>query len=240
MKHLQSIQSTKWHHLFALAIVFVGYSSVAQAQQRACIIDDYTWQISCGRLATYEEINQYQFQNQNQTGYPSPPIPQYQPRYPQEYRKPEPVIVPTPAPKTDVWHQNNQVAPAPTIYERKPERSEDRRSNNIIDSNVSDQTLGELVNRAYQDVLGRNADKSGLSTHIAQIRQGKGIDTIRASLASSAEAKQAINKQYNQVLGRNGDAAGINFFQQKLIAGASLADIRREIANSEEGRKKHK
>ena len=240
MKHFRLLQSTKWHNFLALGLVLLSFSNLAQAQQRACIVDDYTWQVSCGRLATYEEINQYQFQNQNQTRYPSQPTPQYQPHYPQEYRRPEPIIVPSPAPKTDVWHQNIQVAPAPTIYERKTDRSEDRHNNKTTDSDVTDHTLGEFINRTYQEVLGRNADKAGLNSHIAQIRQGKGIDTIRASLASSAEAKKAINKQYNQVLGRNGDAAGINYFQQKLIAGANLADVRRELADSEEGRKKRR
>ncbi len=250
MKHKLLKLISKFLLTTTATISLISVASIAQAQQRACIVDDNTWQIHCGRLATYEEMNQYQYPSQTQHRYPVQPEPHYQqdsrysePNYrptpvPLPSYKPAPVIVPSPAPKTDVWHQNNQVlVPAP-IYERKTERSADRRDPNESATGISDQDLGVAVNRIYQEVLGRNADSSGLNVHIGQLRKGKSSADIRAALASSAEAKQAINRQYNQVLGRNGDAAGLNLYQQKLIAGASLADIRKILADSDEGRRR--
>lgn len=218
---------------FALALsAFLAPITSAQAQQRTCVVDDYTWQVSCGRYATRDEINLYNRRNQNYNDSYN----NYNNNY-QENQRP----INTNPPRTDVWHQNNQnsqINIAPTIIERKTERSQDRPSSYNIDSNVSDRDLGVIVNRMYQEVLGRSADSSGLNTHISQLRNGKSINDIRASLAASAEAKQAINRQYNQVLGRNGDPAGLNHYQQKLIAGATLSDIRNALADSEEGRKR--
>lgn len=207
----------------------------AYAQQRACVVDDYTWQVSCGRYATRDEINLYNRRNQNYNdSYNN------NNNYNNNYQESQRPINSNP-PRTDVWHQNNlnsQIITEPAFSERKTERSQDRPNSNNIDSNVSDRDLGVIVNRMYQEVLGRTADSSGLNTHISQLRKGKSINDIRASLAASAEAKQAINKQYNQVLGRNGDPAGLNHYQQKLIAGATLTDIRNALADSEEGRKR--
>ena len=224
---------------FMLALVAFIAPHSAYAQQRACVVDDYTWQVSCGRYATRDEINLYNRRNQNYNdsyNNNNNNNNNYNNNY-QEYQRP----INTNPPRTDVWHQNNQnpqINVAPTITERKTERSQDRSSSYNTDSNVSDRDLGVIVNRMYQEVLGRSADSSGLNTHISQLRNGKSINDIRASLAASAEAKQAINRQYNQVLGRNGDPAGLNHYQQKLIAGATLTDIRNALADSEEGRKR--
>lgn len=220
---------------FMLAFVALIAPNNSYAQQRACVVDDYTWQVSCGRYATRDEINLYNRRNQNYNdSYNN------NNNYNNNYQESQRPVNSNP-PRTDVWHQNNQnsqINIAPTITERKTERSQDRTNSNNIDSNVSDRDLGVIVNRMYQEVLGRSADSSGLNTHISQLRNGKSINDIRASLAASAEAKQAINKQYNQVLGRNGDPAGLNHYQQKLIAGATLTDIRNALADSEEGRKR--
>lgn len=221
---------------FMLALVALIAPHNAYAQQRACVVDDYTWQVSCGRYATRDEINLYNRRNQNYNDSYNNNNNNYNNNY-QENQRP----INNNPPRTDVWHQNNQnsqINIEPNIIERKTERSQDRPNSNNTDSNVSDRDLGVIVNRMYQEVLGRSADSSGLSTHIAQLRKGKSVDDIRAALAASAEAKLAINKQYNQVLGRNGDPAGLNYYQQKLIAGATLADIRNALADSEEGRKK--
>jgi hypothetical protein len=235
MKHISLTTQPILVTSFALLLLAFFTPLTAHAQQRTCVVDDYTWQVSCGRYATRDEINLYNRRNQNYNdSYNN------NNNYNNNYQENQRPINPNP-PRTDVWHQNNQnsqINIAPTIIERKTERSQDRPNSSSTDSNVSDRDLGVIVNRMYQEVLGRSADNSGLNTHISQLRNGKSINDIRASLAASAEAKQAINRQYNQVLGRNGDPAGLNHYQQKLIAGATLTDIRNALADSEEGRKR--
>lgn len=211
--------------LFSLSSLLLAIPS-AFAQQRFCVVDDYTWEVACGRVASYDEINQYNYSRQGI-------------RQPHANERP----------RTDVWHQNHQqpvIQVQPQIpnpsqsqyFERKENRGDDRKYPNAADYGPSDQELGSMINRLYQEVLGRNADKSGLNTHIAQLKNGKSIGDIRSSLASSNEAKQAINRQYQEVLGRNGDPNGIAFYHQKLISGESLKDIRNSLANSDEARKR--
>ncbi len=97
--------------------------------------------------------------------------------------------------------------------------------------------LTQDINRIYQDVLGRAADRNGLNTYSRRVRQeGWTIAQVRADVAGSAEATRAIHNVYRQVLGRNADSQGLEAYRRRLIDGANLTIIRRELANSPEAR----
>jgi hypothetical protein len=49
----------------------------------------------------------------------------------------------------------------------------------------------DAVNRVYLQVLGRNADSSGLDSYTKALRNGWTLQQVRAELANSAEARSA-------------------------------------------------
>lgn len=54
--------------------------------------------------------------------------------------------------------------------------------------------LNQDINRIYQDVLGRSADRNGLNTYSRRVRQeGWTIAQVRADVAGSAEATRALS-----------------------------------------------
>lgn len=93
------------------------------------------------------------------------------------------------------------------------------------------------ISRIYQDVLGRNADASGLRTYSDRVtRNSWSYDRVRQELARSPEVRSAINQLYVQVLRRNADAGGMNTFLREVQNGKSLEWVRQELVRSDEAR----
>lgn len=55
----------------------------------------------------------------------------------------------------------------------------------------SDEFRRRQIMQLYTQVLGRDADPGGLDTHVAAMRQGKGLEGVRRALATSPEFMQS-------------------------------------------------
>ncbi len=96
------------------------------------------------------------------------------------------------------------------------------------------------VRDIYEDVLGRDADREGLTDWSRTvIRQGNSLDDVRENIANSEEAQERINDIYRDVLGRDADSDGLETWSDALEDGESLDDVRREILESDEARSKN-
>ncbi len=98
---------------------------------------------------------------------------------------------------------------------------------------MSDVITAEL-NELYREVLGRNADSSGLATYSMEIANGTSLASIRQILAQSPEAQNDLNGLYNQVFGRNADAGGLATYTGELTDGSSLNAVLLLLAQSPE------
>jgi hypothetical protein len=87
----------------------------------------------------------------------------------------------------------------------------------------------------YQDVLGRTADASGLSTFGAQLSTGTSRSTVAEELLTSTESRQdLIASYYQQYLGRPADAGGITTFLTLFSQGARAENVQAAIIGSAE------
>lgn len=99
-----------------------------------------------------------------------------------------------------------------------------------------------VVQRAYQEVLVRRADPSGLR-HYREIlvREGWSERQLIEDLQRSAEARaikpeDAIARAYRDVLGREPDPSGLAAYRNKWRDGWTQGRIREELRRSQEGR----
>lgn len=111
-------------------------------------------------------------------------------------------------------------------YDDRYDRDSNRRRNNYYPE----------INRIYQQVLGRDAEYSGIQNHVRALQDGQSLNDVRRSIARSSEARQRINQIYREVLGRDADSNGMEGWIRSLERGRSINDIRRDIENSEEAR----
>jgi hypothetical protein len=228
-------------------------STLVSAQNRVCVVDDATWDVVCGRVATQSEINDYfssyrsdRTQNNVPQTYPAPsyqtqpaavanqpayPAPNYQtPAYP-TYQQPAPV----PVVVAPVYQQ--PPPPQPGLLEILVQQQQrDNASPN--NERMSEREANRLVNGLYREVLGREADFTSLKNFSKEAMGGRSARDIRSELARSEEAKQAIGRLYQEVLGRPADPGGLANFHRKLVNGATLDQIRSELANSDEGKRR--
>ena len=102
----------------------------------------------------------------------------------------------------------------------------------------------EAIHRAYREVLGRDADASGLAHYRAKWREGWTQGQIRDDLRRSHEGRDthirdSITRAYRDVLGREPDPAGYaNYERLMRERGYSDRDVRQSLMNSEEYRQK--
>lgn len=99
-----------------------------------------------------------------------------------------------------------------------------------------------IVQRAYQEVLVRRADPTGLR-HYREIlmREGWSERQLIEDLQRSAEARaikpdEAIARAYRDVLGREPDPSGLASYRNKWRDGWTQGRIREELRRSPEGR----
>ena len=107
-----------------------------------------------------------------------------------------------------------------------------------------------IINRAYQDILGRAPDASGLSSYRNQItNHGWDEHDVRDALMNSPEyrqkgsgamtqdrAREIVRRAYLSVLGREPDPASEPFVQRVLRDHWTEREVARELRNSDEYR----
>jgi hypothetical protein len=116
---------------------------------------------------------------------------------------------------------------------------------------IKDGSADRIVKRAYQDILGRDADYNGLVLYRNRIaNDGWDEYDVREALRKSPEfrqkntmtrqkAEEMVTRAYRSVLGRDPDPAGMeNYVQGVLRKHWSEADIARDLRNSDEYRNK--
>jgi hypothetical protein len=80
-----------------------------------------------------------------------------------------------------------------------------------------------IVENAYQDVLGRKADKAGMRIYRSKIiDEGWTESQVRTALRSSPEFQQAgtdviIKRAYEDVLSRKPDRGGMKLYRKNII-----------------------
>jgi hypothetical protein len=132
----------------------------------------------------------------------------------------------------------------------------------------SAESADRIVNRAYQDVLGREPDPNGLRSYRNKVlNQGwdeydvtqalrrspeyrqKSQGTSRGTTAQSgkskgtmtrAEAEDVVRRAYQSVLGRDPDPGGQGYVDRVLRDHWSEADVARELRKSDEYRNKQR
>jgi len=115
---------------------------------------------------------------------------------------------------------------------------------------VSQSSADRIVKRAYQDILGRDPDYSGLVQYRNRIvNDGWDEHDVREALRKSPEfrrnntmtrekAQQIVARAYRSVLGREPDPGAEGYIQKVLRDHWSEADVARELRNSDEYRNK--
>lgn len=105
-----------------------------------------------------------------------------------------------------------------------------------------------IIRRAYQDILGRAPDASGLASYRNEIvYHGWDEHDVREALMKSPEyrqknamspdrAREIVRRAYLSVLGREPDPASETYVQKVLREHWSERDVARELRNSEEYR----
>jgi hypothetical protein len=99
----------------------------------------------------------------------------------------------------------------------------------------------DIVTEAFEDVLGRKPDQSGLSTFRSRIiEDGWTATDVRKALKQSDEyATLVITRSFQDVLGRKPDAGALNTYRDKIKRGWTEQDLRKVLRKSEEYRKKN-
>jgi hypothetical protein len=110
----------------------------------------------------------------------------------------------------------------------------------------ADTDYERIINRAYEDILGRKADPSGMRMYrVRMIDEGWSEGDVRNDLRNSPEYKNKkvdliIKRAYQDLLGRDPDRAGYEKYRQRLVeVGWDEEDVRRNIRESQEYRNKH-
>ena len=104
-----------------------------------------------------------------------------------------------------------------------------------------------IVENAYQDVLGRKADKAGMSEFRSKIiDQGWSEAQVRDALRKSPEFSQAgtdaiIKRAYEDILNREPDRGGKEMLRKKITEHHwSERQVRNSLRDSQEYKNKHK
>jgi hypothetical protein len=118
---------------------------------------------------------------------------------------------------------------------------------------VGQASADRIIQRAYQDVLGRDPDPNGLSSYRNQIlNNGWDEHDVRAALMKSPEYRQKntltrqqaveiVNRAYQRILGRDADPSGMEGYVNRVLRDHwTEVDVARELRNSEEYRNKRR
>ncbi|MBI2512050.1 MAG: hypothetical protein HYV96_08725 [Opitutae bacterium] len=139
---------------------------------------------------------------------------------------------------------NDRISSIRVDFRRGPERPPGRGHDDDRDHDRPPRIdPDKIVRRAYQDILEREPDESGLRHFRSMIvDRGWSEKQVRDSLRASDEYRVTymtarLNRVYREVLGRDVDPRGFEHYRNKIIEHDwSDDDIRRDLRNSEEYR----
>jgi hypothetical protein len=107
--------------------------------------------------------------------------------------------------------------------------------------------IEKIINRAYQDVLQRNVDDTGMRTFRSRmIEQGWTEQMVRDALRKSEEYRTVtvvaiVRRAYRDLLGREPDGGGERHYVYQLLnRGWSEEDVRNDIRKSAEFRNRQR
>lgn len=134
-------------------------------------------------------------------------------------------------------------APTPKSYPKPPHYGTPRdlaHDNREVHVKFDRGTV-RVVERAYQDILGRNPDQAGLSNYV-RIMQTRGwSDTrLRRELRKSSEYRSSVvprivKAAYRDILNREPDQAGFRFYTDRMVqAGWTQTRVRDALKRSPE------
>lgn len=100
----------------------------------------------------------------------------------------------------------------------------------------------EAINKAFREVLGRDADPNGLAHYRAKWRNGWTQGQIREDLRRSQEgARATVIRAYREVLGRDPDPAGLATYTKAIRErGWSDRELRQTLMSGDEYRQKQR
>ena len=109
------------------------------------------------------------------------------------------------------------------------------------------QDYEKMITRAYDDVLGRKPDPSGMRTYRSKmIDEGWNEKDVRNDLRKSAEFRVGdvdvvIRRAYEDLLGRKPDKSGLEMYRKRMLEDRwDERRVRDDIRKSEEYRKKNR
>jgi hypothetical protein len=83
-------------------------------------------------------------------------------------------------------------------------------------------TNSAFLAAAYQDILGRPVDSTGMAAFLPQLNAGVSTTTIAMDLLSSGEYRnRLVDQLYVKYLGRHADPTGLGIFTAQLAAGGT-------------------
>ena len=115
-------------------------------------------------------------------------------------------------------------------------------------ANQNSESVDKIIQRAYQDILGREPDRAGLVTYRSKIQnEGWSERDVRSDLKKSSErrdvsseqAQQIVRRAYRNVLDREPDGGSSIYVEKVMRNHWSEDDVAKELRNSPEYRKKH-
>ena len=129
-------------------------------------------------------------------------------------------------------------------------KSDERRTTT---DTMNRQRAEESVHRAYRNVLGRDADPSGLDTYVNHMMRDRWTQAdVEKALRSSNErrsattmsrgqAEEMVKRAYRDVLGREADDSGLRSFTDHVLKDKwTEADVAKALRNSDEYRNKRR
>jgi hypothetical protein len=98
----------------------------------------------------------------------------------------------------------------------------------------------EIVTEAFEDVLGRKPDVSGMRTFRSRVIEDgwTAVDVRNALKRSDEYANLVITRSFEDVLGRKPDQGALKTYREKIKRGWTEQDLRKVLRNSEEYRKR--
>ena len=118
---------------------------------------------------------------------------------------------------------------------------------------MSRQRAEEIVQRAYRNVLNRDADPNGLRTYTDRVSRDRWTQAdVEKALRSSnegrtattmtrARAEEIVRRAYRDVLGREADSGGLRSFTDHIMRDKwTESDVVKALRNSDEYRNKRK
>jgi TorA maturation chaperone TorD len=135
-------------------------------------------------------------------------------------------------------------------------RSDERRGVARAQNTMSDAAAEDVVRRAYQSVLKRDPDESGMREYKARVMNDRWTEQqVRDALRSSAERRDVVRAQhtmtdaqatdivrraYQSILNREPDESGLRDYKARVINDRwTEQQVRDALRNSDEYRSKH-